>query len=61
MLKNKHFCFKTLKYLQAVKWKFGEFVLFSKMPELVPGRMSICVQHVAHNTSPKPTALLAKN
>lgn len=61
MFKKKHFCLNTIKYMQTVKCKFGEFGLFSKMPELVPGRMSYCVQHVAHNTSPKPTALLAKN
>lgn len=41
-----------------MKCKFG---VFSKMSELVPGRMSGCVQHGAHNTSPKPTALFAKN
>lgn len=51
----------TLKYMQTVKCKFGKFGLFSKMPGLIPGRMSGCVQHVAHNTSPKPTALFAKN
>lgn len=44
-----------------MKCKFGEFAVFSKMSGLVPGRKSSCVQHVAHNTSPKPTALFAKN
>lgn len=59
--KKQNFCLKTIKYTQTVKCKFGEFGLFSEMPELVPGRMSDSVQHVAHITSPKPTALLAKN
>lgn len=40
MFKKKHFCLNTIKYMQTVKCKFGEFGLFSKMPELVPGRMS---------------------
>lgn len=61
MFETKLFCLKTMKYMQTVKCKFGEFGLCSKMPELVPGGMSDCVQHVAHNTSPKPTTLLDKN
>lgn len=44
-----------------MKCKFGKFGVFSKMSELVPGRMSGCVQYGAHNTSPKPTALFARN
>lgn len=56
MFKNKHFSLKTLKYMPTVKCKFGEFGLFSKIPELVPSRTCDCVQHVAYNTSPIPTA-----
>jgi len=44
------FLLEDLKMYVNKEKQFGEFGLFSEMPGLVPGRMSGCMQDVAHNT-----------